>query len=152
MLFLYDNIEAIRYRFYTWTMMLFVEYHGPGSLLVKALQEDERNTLVCAQRGFLFAHTKSSMCPHCAWATWHDTDSYESCLLCAVSPGIKLGSTRQRCAQSAPVLLLIHLFIPRIIARRSNSSYESVSVASPKVSQIRLGSGSLLVIEPSVIK
>jgi len=31
------------------------------------------------------------------------------------------------CAQIAPVLLLIHLFIPAIIARISNSSYESMS-------------------------
>ena len=38
--------------------MLFVEILGSGSLLVKALQQDERNEVVCAQREFLFAQTK----------------------------------------------------------------------------------------------
>jgi len=57
---------------------------------------------------------------------WHyDTDSYEPCHRCAVSPGRNLRPMRAWCAQTAPVLLLMHLFIPGIIARRSKHSWVS---------------------------
>ena len=35
----------------------------------KLFREDQRNESVCAQRGFLFTHTKPILCPHCACAT-----------------------------------------------------------------------------------
>ena len=56
-----------------------------------------------------------------------DTDSYESCLACAVSSGTKSGRMESMDAQRALVFLLLHLFLPGIIAPICQASQESMS-------------------------